>query len=622
MAKRSTKKKTIRRDVLPYADVGLPLLLALVTFAVYWPSLKSGFVYDARIAIISEGFVSSLANLPDVLSFKVLNSHLIMGGRPGQLLYLMLNAAVWGKEPWGYHLVSNLLHAANAALLFVFLRRLVAADRPGLAGKEALGVQLAMVVATLIFALHPVATEAVSGLSYSSDLLITFFTLLALLAATAFRPDDPRAALRIGGAGTLCAFAAVTCKESGLAASLLMVVYWFLFRRQEAKRPWLIFLGSALAATAGFLAARFYFAPVNLNPPPYLGGSLAHVFFIQPKFWVFMMGKLLVPLQLSADYTVENADGISLPLALVILVLIVSLQVWLAAKNRIGALGVATFWLGLATVSNVIPLYEILADRFYYLPMAGVAMQLLALFLMTLGSRIGLGAVVVAFVALLPLTVLTVFRENVFVSDPSLWMDTMKASPHSWMAHYNLGADLSEERRTDQAMVEFQKALEINPQCVEAITDMGAIHLKRKQFDQAIPLFQEALKIKPNLPETLNDLGIAFSQKGRVDEAITCYRKAVAANSDYAVVRFNLGMALLQQGKLDEAIAEFQAMLVLQPDYADAHTELGIVFSQQGKLEDAVAQFREVVRLRPNDADAQHNLSVEEAMAEKTGASK
>ena len=98
----------------------------------------------------------------------------------------MLIAAVSGKHPFGYHLCSNLLHAANVALLFVLLQRLIATEITGLTRSGVLKAQLAMAVVTLIFALHPIAVESVAEISYSSGLLVTFFTLLALLAAMAF----------------------------------------------------------------------------------------------------------------------------------------------------------------------------------------------------------------------------------------------------------------------------------------------------------------------------------------------------------------------------------------------------------------------------------------------------
>lgn len=294
MAKRSKRRKPIQENASPVASaskesllrsifrvpfwvIWVPLLLAVVTFLVYWPSLKSDFVYDARLEI-DEGFVTSLSNLPAVLSLKVMSMNLMLADRPGQLLYMMLIAAVCGKEPFGYHLCSNLLHAVNVALLFVLLLRLTKSETTSLPRTGALKVQLAVAAVTLIFALHPIAVEPVSAICYSSDLLVTFFTLLALIAASVFRPENFRAAMIAGAIGALCAFAAVACKESGLAAVLLLIVYWFLFRRGEGKAPWFMFLSAATALTAIFLAARFLFSPPDQDHLGYLGGSFSQVF--------------------------------------------------------------------------------------------------------------------------------------------------------------------------------------------------------------------------------------------------------------------------------------------------------------------------------------------------------
>ncbi len=212
---------------------------------------------------------------------------IILQDRPGQLLYMMLNAAIWGKQPWGYHLTSNLLHAANVALLYIVLRRFVWLDLGEVARRDGLKVQIAMVLAALIFALHPIAVEPVSGVSFCGDLLVTFFTLLALLAAFAFRADNLRTALWMGGAGSLCALVAVTCKESGLSIPAILIVYWFLFRRHEAKGPWLLFLGVASILPVIFMLARFHSARVSQE---YLGGSFAQVFVEQPRLVGFHDG--------------------------------------------------------------------------------------------------------------------------------------------------------------------------------------------------------------------------------------------------------------------------------------------------------------------------------------------
>jgi len=620
MAKRFKKRKEMGDDASPLSPASkalgsgfwIALLLAAITFLAYWPSLKSVFVYDARVEISQEGFITSLSNLPDVLSLKVLGMSLTLGPRPGQMLYLMLIAAVCGKHPFGYHLCSNLLHAVNIALLFVLLCRLIATEITALTRRDILKVKLAVATVTLLFALHPISVESVSEISYSSSLLVTFFTLLALFAAMAFRPENFRDAMIMGSIGTFCAFASVTCKESGIATPLLLIVYWFLFRRREAKKPWLLFLGAATAVTGVFLAARFLLAPPalpGLAPLSYLGGSFSQVFLIQPRLWVFMMGKLFWPTQLSADYTLENMDGISTALALVILVVVVLLQVWLARKSRMGALGVAIYWLGLAAVSNFIPLNRILADRFYYLPLAGVAMQLLALLLMTLRSNRGFWMAVAPLLgALLPLTLLSLTREEVFADDFSLWTDTLQASPFSSAARNGLGVALFEKGQMDDAISYYQKALKIHPNDPQALNDLGLALSKKGQVDEAMIQFQKTLEVDPNNVDALNNLGLALAKKGRLDEAMICYQKALGIRPNDVQSHNSLGVAFFQKGQMDDAMSQFQKALEINPDYADSHFNLGTLLFKIGQVDAAIIQYKKSLEIDPNNAKAHNNL--------------
>jgi tetratricopeptide (TPR) repeat protein len=601
----------------PLADFSTALLLAVLTFLVYWPSLSSGFVYDSHFEILQEGFITSIANLPDVLSLKVLGMNLMLGPRPGSLLYLMLLAAVCGRDPFGYHLCSNLLHAANAALLFGLLLRLISGNAPPQG--HPLKLRLAALAVTLVFALHPLAAETVAAVNYCSDLLVTFFTLLALHAATAFRPDKTRAAFVVGGAGTLCAFAAVTAKESGLTASLLLVVYWFLFRRGEAIRPWLLFLGAALAVTVLFLAARFYFAPPGQAHLKYLGGSFFQVFRIQPRLWAFMIGQFFWPAHLSADYTLENAAAFGTPLALAILTAVLLLQGWLSAKSRLGALGVAIYWLGLVTVSNFTPLYRILGDRFYYLPLAGVALQLLAVLLMLLPGRFGFWiALAPLLVSLLPLGLLTLAREKVFTNQFTLWTDTARVSPFSVVAQYNLGNEFLARGRMDEAIACYQRALQIDPGYSQPHNNLANALYKKGRIQEAITQFRIAVRINPGNVEALTDLGYVLSQNGQIDEGLADCEKAVQLSPRIAEVYNNLGLALFQKGRVDDAITEYQKCIAMKSDDADAHKNLGNALLQKGKATEAVAELRQAAALEPTDPKIQSDLAKALFMAGQT----
>ena len=592
-----------------FSRVWLPLLLALVTFLAYAPSLRSGLVYDARIEILEEGYITSISNLPAVLSLKVLGMNIMLGRRPGHLLYLMLLATVCGKTPFGYHLASNLLHAANVALLFVFLRRLVTTELTEVIESDGWKIQLALVAVTLMFALHPLAAETVSGVSFSSDLLVTFFALLALLAARAFRPENLRAALFIGAGGVFCAFAAVTCKESGLAVALLLIVYWFLFRRQEATGPWLGLMGAATAVTVAFLALRFQFNPPGEVSNHHLGGSFSQVWWLQPRLWVFMMGKFIWPVHLSADYTLTNAKVIPTALALIILADVVVLQLWLASRSRIGALGVAFYWLGLVTVSNFIPLQRILADRFYYMSLAGVSLQLLALLLLAYQSRrIFQAGLALLFLAMPPWTALNVTRQQVFADDISLWTDTVQVSPTSPLAHFNLGCALLAKGRADEAIPQFQATLKIDPGSAQTEYNLGNALLQTGRADEAMAHFRQAAVLAPNDARAHTNLGVALGQKGETDAAMAEYRKALALDPTDSRAHNNLGNLLAQKGLGDEAIAEFQKAIAINPDLAEAHHSLGSAMLKRGQFEETLIEYQRALAIDPHTGGGLNEL--------------
>jgi protein O-mannosyl-transferase len=559
MSKRSKKKRSIQKGPAPAAVAArsnnlpgrqvsglsqnepsgrrivlftsaISLFLALVTFLVYWPSLYSDFVYDARFEILSEGFITSISNLPEVLSLKVLSTHVILGQRPGQLLYLMLIAAVSGKEPFGYHFCSNLMHAANVALFFFLLVRLATAEMQAWTDKTLFRMHLAAAAAAMIFAVHPLAVESVSEVSYSSSPLVAFFTLIALLAATTFRPEPIRAALFLGGLGVFCSFAATTCKESGIAVSLLLVVYWFLYRRTETRPAWILFLSTAVAVTALYLAARFYFAPDDDSHLNYVAGSLAGVFVYQPKVWVFMMGKLLWPVQLSADYTAHevNGSGISITLGIIILFCVVMLQGLLAYRSRIGALGVFIYWLGLVAVSNFIPLHCPVADRYYYLSLAGFAMQIFALLFLLIKSRAGfVSAIAPILCAILPLTLLTRTRQDVFANSYAFWSDTLRVSPTSYQAHYNIAFEFHKQDKDQPALAELSRAIELNPNFAAAYRSRGLLKMHHDDPGGALADLNRAIQLDPHNALAYACRGYANYLVGDLQDALSDFRTGV-----------------------------------------------------------------------------------------------
>ena len=453
-------KKKRETPVARLADFGgAAAAVGLLTFAVYLPTLWSGFVYDAEAQILIGDYIHNRANLFEVVTFGVLGRDVLDFNRPVQLFSLMVDSFFWGRNPVGYHLTSNLIHALNAALVFLLIVRVL----PGVEERARSGIAA---LCALGFAFHPVNVEAVAEVSCREDLLATMFVLLGLLLAEGFARHGGWRGRFFAAGCVLSLFLACGAKETGVAGPFLLGGYWLFFQRGQPWRRWAGLVVAAFAVAAGFFVMRFSLQPedsqIFLHPPQYLGGSLAKVLEIQPRLWAFLLKCVFWPFGLSADYEPTNVMWITLPAAVIVLAIFVALQLWLAWKSPLGALGAVMFWLALASVSNFVPMYRPLADRFLYMPLAGMALMTAGTLVLAARRREILVPLLAGGTLLLaPLAVLNLKRQAVFSSSLALWLDTTTKSPTSNTAANNLGYAYLAANEPEAALKAFERVLKM-----------------------------------------------------------------------------------------------------------------------------------------------------------------
>lgn len=460
--------------------------LAALAAALYLPSLGFDFAWDSLMQVRYDDFIHQPRNLRAVLSLRVLGMDVLDFNRPTQLLSLMADAAIWGRHPFGFHLTNLLLHAGVTALLFLFVRRLVGAW-PALA-------------AALVFAAHPLHAEAVAEVANREDLLATFFTLAGLNAAARWGATWRGAVLAVP-----CFLLAVGAKETAVVAPLLLGLYGWWFRRDEPPRAWLALVAAATLVVGGFLVARFALAPresvIFVRKPERLGGSWSGTATLQPRIWAFYLKQIVWPRRLCADYGPVNLRAFTLPISLGLLAAVVAGQLWLGWRDRAFAFGAATFWLGLLPVSNLVPLYQPLADRFLYLPLAGLALGAGAL-----AARFRRGPLVLGLLAL-PLAALTWQQQQTWRDELSLWQHTVRINPGSIHGYNNLGCALVNLGRLDEALRAFERSLELsegkNP---DTWAQIALILNERGQTAEADAAFRRAVGLDPRLadPEVIS----------------------------------------------------------------------------------------------------------------------
>lgn len=431
------------------------LTLAALAFLLYLPSLGSGFVYDAEAQILIDDYVHQPAHLVDVVTLRVLGQDVLDGNRPMQLLSLMVDALLWGRWPAGFHFTSNALHAVNTALVFLLMVRLGARRRETF---------LAAAAAALVFAAHPVLVEPVAEVSSREDPLAAFFFLVSLLLAFRWTEAPARPAWAVGCAAAV--FFSCASKESGLAAPFAILLAGLLFRGATPLRRWLEIFGITLAVAVAFLAARFLLQPsdseVFLYKPPYLGGSFWTVFQVQPSIWAFQVRSVFQPVFLSADYVAYDVRAIPFRGVVAWLGIFLTVQILAAWKSRMACFGVAVFWLGLAPVSNFVPIFRPVADRYLYLPLIGIALMLCGLLLVAADRpRVFRGVVGLAGALIAGLVMLSWERQAVFANSLNLWTDTVAKSPASDTGANNLGYARLEAQDYPGALEAFDRALKL-----------------------------------------------------------------------------------------------------------------------------------------------------------------
>src|SRR5581483_7966807 len=221
------KKGLVSRTAPPrswrrLSDPTIVVLLLLLTWAMYVNSLTNGFVYDDRQQILQNPYVTSWKFLPQVFGTTVW-SFVGQAGmtnyyRPMMTLSFLLLWKIFGPMPFGFHLFSLALHSAVVLLVFSFGSRLFNDRRVGW-------------LAALVFAVHPVHTEAVAWIASITDLEMTLFFLFAFwIFSSAPRPNW-RNQLSLGAAFSL----ALLSKEPALMLLPLGIFFEFFLRANHKQ---------------------------------------------------------------------------------------------------------------------------------------------------------------------------------------------------------------------------------------------------------------------------------------------------------------------------------------------------------------------------------------------------
>ncbi len=639
------------------------LLLILANIAVYFNSLKGTFQFD-DLPLIQSQWVADLDAFDRQVRFSAFEN------RPVVLWTYALNNTLGKNRVFGFHLFNLAVHIGVTLLIFFTISRtqyLTAGkdfswrNEPLLSASRASGFPLAT---ALLFALHPLNTDSVSYISSRSTLLATFFYLLALYLFTCLfsrKNKIPQFNLR----WVLCitilisAYMSIASKLIGATLPFLMGL-WYLgfivstqkpqFAEKFSQPKWvagLFLLAGASFAGAYIVTDSWLFIAKDQGLELY--GRMPY-FLVQIKVIVFYYLKLfLFPFNLNVDSGLPFSTPASDPfIFLAGLVIIGIFFVATRGRNLWVAIGFIWFFITLAPTSSIIPLNDLAVEHRTYLPM-------------TLGlcMIVGWGARTwrcLMLLVLLPMFALgTATRNNDWISEISLWKDSVQKNPKSTRSHNNLGKAYFEKGDLALAAHHLEKSVAIIPhfidtqyniksaeeflkrrekitgqksvnkfspsesigllaELVEPHYNLASVYLDQGRLDDAEKEYLKTLALRPGHFSSKIGLSSVYNRQGLYNQATVTLELAIKenlANADhsFALARSNLGELYGKTGKIENAITEWEAALKIDPSLLPAHFNLGTAYMMTGKFELAVNAFKHCLKLNSRYEPALFNLA-------------
>jgi len=567
------------------ATWAVPVGIALATAVVFLPVLRAGFVdWDDPINFLENPYYRGLGwrQLRWMLTATVMG-HWI----PVTWLTLGADFAVWGMNPFGYHLTNLLLHTASAVLFYFVSRRLLGLAMPAASpGVLILGAA----AAALVFAVHPLRVESVAWITERRDVLSGLFFLAAILAylrgvetGDRIEPRWRTYSLLLFAGGLLSKASVMTLP----AVLVLLDVYplrrgAFTWRRLIVEKAgyWALALAGAVGALVALKLSGLRITPYVAYGPEARLAMVAYSFWFYPSTWIW-------PVHLSPMYELPaRIDPLS-PRFLLPVIGLVAVTTLLALLRKRWPGGLAAWVYSavmLLPISGVVHAgFQLAHDRYSYL--SGLGFALLAGGAITwilratadrrVSRPVAAGALAATALVVVALGVGSWQQIRVWRDSETLWRWGLEVDPGCAICHHNLGVILG----------------------------------TRGDWAEAQALLERAIALRPDRSEFHGGYGPLLIQMGRRPEGVAKLRYRLGDNPRDVNARVNLGIALIEDGRPGEAIAEIEQALRVKPDSVTALNALGRALLADGRVEPARAAFERALTINAADPVAHLGLA-------------
>jgi len=589
-------RQALARPLIQY------LLLFLAVLCVYLPTLWYTFVWDDYGMIGHNKSIRSWSNIlkfftdPGTFVRHDPDAHNLFAWRPLRNVYFLITYKIHGLRPAGWHFQHVLLHCVCTCLLLVFFRRVYNYLNSSPFGAPLQPtLQAATWVAAFAWAVHPANTEILGWMKAADDILacICGLAALCLLLNHAAKPSTKNIIL-----ASLFYTAGLLFKESLPPIAIIYPALLLILThqpRQAVNKRTVIATSSLIITTMIYIVTRHLVLGMS-DQGVNLAGSYslllatmttAVVHYLQITFWPFW------PTVLTGSYFGYPIAGSWLDknvlISIALILLITSLMFLLGRRNRPLLAGYVFAALAFLPVANILPMAQIMAERFMYFPLMGIALSLTSI-LYWIFSRRNYLLNLAPCVVVCALIIRTEMRLPVWTDEAAFQTSIVKTNPLDAKALFNLGAYHYNTHNNDPALIQetlrnYSRVLAINPAGLSAYDKSMVLDLRwksalaastfltdLKQYKKALKYVNYGIGIKPDIPDTIILKADILRLDGQTTKSLKFYRVAEEMGYSSAIFYFHIAEDESEIGKKTEAIKSLKKALELDPNLPPAKT--------------------------------------------------
>jgi Tfp pilus assembly protein PilF len=583
---KQTSKKAESRLSLVYG-----FLLIVLCFSTYANSLGGEFVWDDQDQVLRNTQIRTIENIPlafttSLWSFRYshdpgVNNHVSdRYYRPVQTVIYIAIYQLAGLSPLAYHLTNVALHSAATLLVYLLCLELGLDATVGL-------------MASALFAVHPVHTEAVTWIAGVGDLACAVFYFAGLLGFLRYLRSQKLKWLVLS---SICFLGALFSKE--MAATFPLVLLLLLtVRKEQWKSLKNIRLMGSIYILVVLVYAVFRITAVGLEVPAAAEVTTSMLDWATLVIWVVgsYLRYAIIPYPLYTHHLAPLHFGDR----------IFSTLAYAAAISAIGT-ALAVWWRRLSTqciwvLVFFVSLFPVLyfkgisggaffAERYLYIP--SMAIVLAFGFLLTGLKRSH--AILLTCAVTTIFSVVTIYRNRDWHDEEKLFERTLQFQPEAANIWTSLGEVYLRQGDNARAQKYLESALKHvdDPRFVRssyeeyrAYHGLGLAAARQSRPVEAVTFLQKALKIYPQGDAAYTTLGGVFVNQGwDYAGALTLLDKAVKLNPVNDLARDYMGVALMNHGEVDRAIQYFHEALQINPDLESAKQHLDLALRVNEKV--------------------------------------